>query len=185
MKRELVRIIKECGHRGKLGHIYEVIEKNPLDGFKLVMPGKTQFTFYYPVDCCETVEPGACTVPTKESVPFDAAKWSQSIQALESAYTKEKTSWQVPENADFGWHLDKVAKSVTDLLKEKNAAYGNSALNPANIFSKLDAIESLLVRMDDKVMRIKNRGINDETEDTVTDLIGYLFLLKMAMERKK
>jgi hypothetical protein len=39
--------------------------------------------------------------------------------------------------------------------------------------------------MDDKVMRIKNRGINDETEDTVTDLIGYLFLLKMAMERKK
>jgi hypothetical protein len=78
-----------------------------------------------------------------------------------------------------------VAKNVTDLLKEKNAAYGNSALNPANIFSKLDAVESLLVRMDDKVMRIKNRGINDETEDTVTDLIGYLFLLKMAMERKK
>ena len=70
-------------------------------------------------------------------------------------------------------------------MKEKNAAYGNSALNPANIFSKLDAVESLLVRMDDKVMRIKNRGINDETEDTVTDLIGYLFLLKMAMERKK
>jgi len=34
-------------------------------------------------------------------------------------------------------------------------------------------------------MRIKNRGINDEREDNVTDLIGYLFLLKMAMERKK
>ena len=185
MKRELVRIIKECGHRGKLGHIYEVIEKNPRDGFRLVMPGKTQFTFYYPVDCCETVEPGACTVPTKESVPFDATKWSQSIQALESAYTKEKTSWQVPENADFGWHLDKVAKSVTDLLKEKNAAYGNSALSPANIFSKLDAVESLLVRMDDKIMRIKNRGITDQTEYTVSDLIGYLFLLKMALERKK
>jgi hypothetical protein len=192
MKRELVRIIKECGHRGKLGHIYEVIEKSPRDGFRLVMPGKTQFTFYYPVDCCETVEPGACTVPTKQSVPFDSAKWSQSLRALEEATTgldlediKKKSTWQVPENADFGWHLDKVAKSVTDLLKEKNAAYGNSALNPANIFSKLDAVESLLVRMDDKIMRIKNRGINDETEDTVTDLIGYLFLLKMAMERKK
>lgn len=192
MKRELVRIIKECGHRGKLGHVYEVIEKNPRDGFRLVMPGKTQFTFYYPVDCCETVEPGACTVPTKESVPFDAAKWAESVKALEEVATglnlediKKKATWKVPENADFAWHLDKVAKSVTDLLKEKNAAYGNSALNPANIFSKLDAVESLLVRMDDKVMRIKNRGINDETEDTVTDLIGYLFLLKMAMERKK
>lgn len=192
MKRELVRIIKECGHRGKLGHVYEVIEKNPRDGFRLVMPGKTQFTFYYPVDCCETVEPGACTVPTSKSIPFDAAKWSESLKALEEATTgldlediKKKATWKVPENADFAWHLDKVAKSVTDLLKEKNAAYGNSALNPANIFSKLDAVESLLVRMDDKIMRIKNRGINDETEDTVTDLIGYLFLLKMAMERKK
>ncbi len=183
--KQYVRIIKECGSRGKLGHIYEVIEKNPVDGFRLVMPGKTTYTFYYPVNCCEAVDPGACTVPTEESVPFDAAKWSESIQSLESAYTQEKSRWQVPENADFAWHLDKVAKSVTDLLKEKNAAYGNSALNPANIFSKLDAIESLLVRMDDKVMRIKNRGINDETEDTVTDLIGYLFLLKMAMERKK
>lgn len=176
--KQYVRIIKECGSRGKLGHIYEVIEKNPVDGFRLVMPGKTTYTFYYPVDCCEPVEPGACTVP------FDSAKWSESVQALERAYMQEKASWQVPENADFGWHLDKVAKSVTDLLKEKNAAYGNSALNPANIFSKLDAVESLLVRMDDKIMRIKNRGITDQTEDTVNDLIGYLFLLKMALERR-
>ena len=193
--KQYVRIIKECGSRGKLGHIYEIVEKNPREGFRLVMPGKTTYTFWYPVDCCEEVDLGSCTVPTEKSVPFDSAKWSESLRALEEATTgldlediilrKKKSTWQVPENADFGWHLDKVAKSVTDLLKEKNAAYGNSALNPANIFSKLDAIESLLVRMDDKVMRIKNRGINDETEDTVTDLIGYLFLLKMAMERKK
>jgi hypothetical protein len=39
--------------------------------------------------------------------------------------------------------------------------------------------------MDDKIMRIKNKGINDQTEDTVMDLIGYLLLLKMAIERKK
>jgi hypothetical protein len=38
--------------------------------------------------------------------------------------------------------------------------------------------------MDDKIMRIKNKGINDKTEDTVDDLIGYLLLLKMALERK-
>ena len=192
MSKQLARIIKECGHRGKVGHVYEVIEKNPRDGFRLVVPGKSTYTFWYPEDCVEEVELGACTVPTEKPVPFDSAKWTESLRALEEATTgldlediKKKSTWQVPENADFAWHLDKVAKNVTDLLKEKNAAYGNSALNPANIFSKLDAVESLLVRMDDKVMRIKNRGINDETEDTVTDLIGYLFLLKMAMERKK
>ena len=30
-------------------------------------------------------------------------------------------------------------------------------------------------------MRIKNKGINDKTEDTVNDIIGYLILLKVAM----
>ena len=81
--------------------------------------------------------------------------------------------------------ITEVGREVVMLLIEKNKAYGNSALNPANIFSKLDAVESLLVRMDDKIMRIKNKGINDQTEDTVMDLIGYLLLLKMAIERKK
>ena len=81
----------------------------------------------------------------------------------------------------FDEKLDIIAKSVTDLLKSKNKAYGNSALNPAGIFSKLNATEALCARIDDKIMRIKNKGINDETEDTVDDLIGYLLLLKMSM----
>ena len=81
----------------------------------------------------------------------------------------------------FDEKLDIIVQSVTDLLKSKNKAYGNSALNPANIFSKLDATEALCARIDDKIMRIKNKGINDETEDTVDDLIGYLLLLKMSM----
>jgi hypothetical protein len=34
-------------------------------------------------------------------------------------------------------------------------------------------------------MRIQNKGINDKTEDTVSDLIGYLILLKVAMYKEK
>ena len=85
------------------------------------------------------------------------------------------------EYITFDEKLDIIVKSVTDLLKEKNKAYGDSALNPAGIFSKLNATEALCARIDDKIMRIKNKGINDETEYTVNDLIGYLFLLKMSM----
>jgi hypothetical protein len=84
----------------------------------------------------------------------------------------------------FSEKLDIKAKEILDLLKEKNKAYGNSALNPAKIFSQLDAIESLCSRIDDKLMRIKNKGIYDATEDTVKDLVGYLMLLLMAMEDK-
>tara|TARA_R110001583_G_scaffold106276_1_gene254521 strand:+ start:1943 stop:2314 length:372 start_codon:yes stop_codon:yes gene_type:complete len=85
---------------------------------------------------------------------------------------------------NFTKKLDIKAKEILDLLKEKNQAYGNSALKPAKIFSQLDATESLCSRIDDKLMRIKNRGIYDATEDTVKDLVGYLMLLLMAIEDK-
>jgi hypothetical protein len=74
--------------------------------------------------------------------------------------------------------------AVTNLLLEKNEAYGDSALNPVNIFAKGDAIENLSARIDDKLMRIKSKGIDDNTEDTVQDLIGYLILLKVALRMK-
>jgi hypothetical protein len=89
------------------------------------------------------------------------------------------------KNLTFAAELKKESEKITNLLIEKNKAYGNSALNPANIFSKLNASEALCSRIDDKLMRIKNRGITDQTEDTVDDLIGYLFLLKMSMKEEK
>ena len=76
------------------------------------------------------------------------------------------------------------SEAVTNLLLLKNEAYGDSALNPSNIFAKGDAVENLSARIDDKLMRIKMRGNNDDTEDTVQDLIGYLILLKVALRIK-
>ena len=83
----------------------------------------------------------------------------------------------------FSNKLDKEVKYIVDLLKEKNAAYGNTALNPTNVFSKLSSSEAICARIDDKLARISNKGINDETEDTVDDLIGYLLLLKMSIKK--
>ena len=77
----------------------------------------------------------------------------------------------------------KIAKTCEDiktLLLEKNANYGNSALQPLGVFSKLNAAEAIMARIDDKLARIRNKGLNDATEDTLDDLIGYLILLKIA-----
>jgi len=106
---------------------------------------------------------------------------SYSIDPKHSKYY-----WDIDRNKDssnlcFEEKLDIEVKFITDLLKEKNKAYGNTALNPTNIFSSLDASEAICARIDDKLARIKNKGINDETEDTVSDLIGYLLLLKMSL----
>ena len=69
---------------------------------------------------------------------------------------------------------------IKDLLLEKNASYGDSALTPIQVFSKLNSEEAICARIDDKMSRIKNKGINSDTEDTLNDLIGYLVLLKIA-----
>lgn len=73
-----------------------------------------------------------------------------------------------------------LANSIADMLIEKNKSYGNSALEPVRIFSKADSIEQICVRIDDKLSRIKN-GCKFANEDTINDLIGYLFLLKIKL----
>tara|TARA_R100000995_G_scaffold77229_1_gene47202 strand:- start:235 stop:621 length:387 start_codon:yes stop_codon:yes gene_type:complete len=104
---------------------------------------------------------------------------------IDSTFGHSKYYWDLDRNKGdhmtFSEKLDIEVKAITDLLKEKNKAYGNTALNPTNIFSKLNATEAICARIDDKLARIGNKGINDETEDTVDDLIGYLLLLKMSM----
>jgi hypothetical protein len=74
-----------------------------------------------------------------------------------------------------------VCDQIKDLLLEKNRKYGDSAINPIRIFSKADNIEQIKVRIDDKLNRLKNLQV-DESEDTVTDLIGYLILYKIAQK---
>ena len=69
------------------------------------------------------------------------------------------------------------------MLIMKNKAYGESAQNPINIFSKLDSEEAIKARIDDKLSRIKKKGITIDTEDTLFDLIGYLFLLILIRDR--
>ena len=89
------------------------------------------------------------------------------------------------KKCNFKEELLKMTNNITELLISKNTAYGNTALNPTNVFSKLNSREAICARIDDKLSRISNRGINDKTEDTIDDLIGYLLLLKMAMNENK
>ena len=76
--------------------------------------------------------------------------------------------------------IAEICNDIRDLLLTKNRAYGNSALNPIRIFSRADAKEQILVRIDDKLNRIKQgNDILDKDEDVIQDLIGYLILLKV------
>lgn len=69
--------------------------------------------------------------------------------------------------------------SLAEMLIEKNRRYGNSALDPVRVFSDASPVEQILVRMDDKLSRIKSAQ-GDDDEDPVNDLLGYLILLRLA-----
>lgn len=77
-----------------------------------------------------------------------------------------------------------MCDAVAQMLIEKNRKYGNSALEPLRIFSKADMLETIRVRMDDKLCRIKNEQ-SDEDEDVYMDLMGYLVLYMIARKRQK
>ena len=71
--------------------------------------------------------------------------------------------------------ITEAVNSLRDMVLEKNKRYGDSALNPIRVFSKLSAEESLKTRLDDKISRIKN---SDELrKNDCADAIGYLVLL--------
>ena len=80
----------------------------------------------------------------------------------------------------FEQEVDTQLAQIRELLLTKNRKYGDSALNPLRVFSKASAIEQILVRIDDKLSRIRT-GTKDR-EDTKRDLIGYLVLLLIAEE---
>jgi len=69
----------------------------------------------------------------------------------------------------------KTCNNFRDFLVEKNKRYGNSALEPLGIFSKLDAKSSICIRLDDKMGRIKNS--KKLRKNDISDAIGYLLLL--------
>lgn len=73
---------------------------------------------------------------------------------------------------------------MCDLLLYKNHKYGDSALNPLGIFTKHikncdESTASILVRLDDKLSRVRNAD-SLRTND-VADILGYCTLLLISM----
>lgn len=88
----------------------------------------------------------------------------------------------ISKDVDVQKMIVEECDKIKNLLLEKNKAYGNSAIEPLRIFSKLDNIEQIKVRIDDKLSRISKGSKTSIQEDTEQDLIGYLVLLRICKE---
>jgi uncharacterized protein (DUF2461 family) len=84
---------------------------------------------------------------------------------------------------DFEKTIWTVAGRILNLLVKKNEQYGNSVFEPVRIFSKAEVQAGLRIRIDDKLSRLARGNDSIESDvDIVDDLIGYLILLRIAME---
>lgn len=84
--------------------------------------------------------------------------------------------------------IAEVGIALTSLLLYKNRRYGDSALDPVQVFAQeLSVRQRLAVRMDDKINRIANglgtRG--GDKEHPGIDLAGYILLDIIADWRER
>ena len=77
--------------------------------------------------------------------------------------------------------IEKICDGIKDLLIYKNKKYGDSALHPNNVFYKGDSTNSILIRLDDKIGRVKNNPDEKPRVNDVCDIIGYCVLLLISL----
>lgn len=106
-------------------------------------------------------------------------EWEREKQRMGQAMTDPAVIiMDLRKKPNFEEMVDVVLADISQMLKLKNRAYGNSALEPLRIFSKADDVEQLNVRIDDKLSRIKRGAAAGE--DVEIDLIGYLVIKQIA-----
>lgn len=74
-----------------------------------------------------------------------------------------------------------IMDSMKDLLLYKNKKYGDSAINPKKIFYKGDSMNSILIRLDDKIGRVMSNTEEKPRINDIADIIGYCTLLLISM----
>ena len=104
---------------------------------------------------------------------------------FENTELKAKDSVPISKSQES---IAEIVDATKDLLLYKNKMYGDSALNPVGIFAKhIKTVPantaSILVRLDDKLGRVRNAPalrIND-----ISDIMGYCTLLLVSMGATK
>jgi hypothetical protein len=94
------------------------------------------------------------------------------------------------ELSNINTQIREAADEIVELLQSKNASYGDSLSNPLSIFSSEQNLKNLArrqygicCRIDDKLARIATVGLNQDTLDTLDDVIGYLIRLKLTFRK--
>lgn len=105
----------------------------------------------------------------------------ESDDVVDSYYESIKENIIENDSAD---RIKRKFDSIRDLVLEKNRLYGDAALNPYSVFSKISPADRLRSRIDEKISRYRNHKAGD-LESPLVDLVGCLVLLILAEEDER
>lgn len=117
--------------------------------------------------------------PTEVKVPKTSSNMNTDDVKLSDSYMHAHMKEAL--YTDTQQKLIDVLDGMKNLLLYKNRKYGDSAINPKQIFYKGDATNSILIRLDDKLGRIKSNTEEQPRVNDVADIIGYCTLLLVSM----
>lgn len=101
------------------------------------------------------------------------------VSAMNLAEQMSKSPWgDLPPTQQ---KIHEITEAMKDLLLYKNQKYGDSAINPEKIFYKGDSTSSILIRLNDKIGRVKANPDDKPRVNDVCDIIGYCTLLLISM----
>lgn len=109
---------------------------------------------------------------------------TQGLQLYNEEFEVYRDS--MSESTAFSRRIKALSDELTDLLVRKNKDYGDSFGKQYEEYG----MTSALVRMDDKMNRLKSLKDKDETEvaeslqDTALDLAGYAIMLADQLRRR-
>lgn len=89
------------------------------------------------------------------------------------------------------YEIARMGLEITAMLLKKNADYGDSAFRPPLLTPDLDVQGAILVRMSDKIERLKNLAsghkaqVDEGFKDTMKDLCGYALLWLVQSEVRR
>ena len=126
---------------------------------------------------CET----EVRVPKRGAVPPASVNdiTMDAVTGMNLADIMSKSPWgDLPQTQQ---KIHEIMGAMKDLLLYKNQKYGDSAINPKKIFYKGDSTNSILIRLDDKIGRVKANPDDTPRVNDVCDIIGYCTLLLISM----
>jgi len=85
---------------------------------------------------------------------------------------------------DTEYAIYNLMNDIRDKVIQKNIDYCDSLQNPETPLFSVDRLTGIMGRINDKLNRLRQVGLNDTTEDTVEDLIGYFVHLLLAHKKQ-